>query len=302
MNLSVLTRAYGLIAYRLCYGLIKKIAYPVFGEQFEQLRPLMRKSKLYVTVEEYLSTAVLTMIIVFFTVFFALFLALNFIFIMNLLLTLLLSLIFAGALSGVVGMVFFIYPSYQVDNIKRDIEMSIPYATTHMATIAGTGVPIYTVFKMVAEFKEYGELAKEYGKISREIEVFGSDVTTAISQSAADTPSPHLKELLWGMVSIIRSGGDLRRYLIEKASGFMEAQKNLEQQYLDSLALLAEMYTTIFIAGPILFVVMITVMGSMGNLGLPTDLIMSVAIYLLLPIGSIGFIILVESSKPIGSV
>ena len=62
------------------------------------------------------------------------------------------------------------------------------------------------------------------------------------------------------------------------------------------------MYTTIFVAGPILFVVMITVMGSMGNLGLPTDLIMAIVIYLLLPIASIGFIILVEGSKPAGSV
>jgi hypothetical protein len=62
------------------------------------------------------------------------------------------------------------------------------------------------------------------------------------------------------------------------------------------------MYTTIFVAGPILFVVMITVMGSMGSLGLPTDLIMTVVIYLLLPVASIGFIILIEGSKPVGSV
>jgi len=302
MNLPIFNKTYRLVAYRLLFWLIKKIFYPLFGKEIEGLRPLMRRSKLFMTVEEYLSTAfmtaliifpiVLTSLLVFFTVFSGL----------SLVLSIVLSVVFSVVACIGLGVAFFIYPSYKVDNIKRDIELNIPYATTHMATIAGTGVPIYTVFKLVSEFKEYGELAKEYGKISRDIEVFGSDVVTAISQSAADTPSAHMKELLWGIVSVIRSGGDLRRFLVEKAAGFMDSQKNLEKQYLDSLSLLAEMYTTIFVAGPILFVVMITVMGSMGNLGLPTDLIMSIVIYVLMPIASIGFIILVEGSKPTGSV
>jgi flagellar protein FlaJ len=275
---------------------------PLFGKELESLRPLMRKSKLYMTVEEYVSTAFLTILLLFPIIFFSFLVFFTVFSGMLLVLAVILSLVFAIGISAGVAVIFFIYPSYRVDGIKRDIELNIPYATTHMATIAGTGVPVYTVFKIVSEFKEYGELAKECGKISRDIEVFGSDVTTAISQSAADTPSPHLKELLWGIVAVIRAGGDLRRFLVEKAASFMESQKNLEKQYLDSLSLLAEMYTTVFVAGPILFVVMITVMGSMGSLGLPTDLIMTIVIYLLLPIASVGFIILVEGSKPIGSV
>ena len=302
MNLPIFNKTYRLVAYRLLFWLIKKLFYPFFGKEIENLRPLMRRSKLFMTVEEYLSTAFMTTLIIFPMALVSLFVFFTVVSGLSLLLSIALSVIFAMVVCVGLGVAFFIYPSYKVDNIKRDIELNIPYATTHMATIAGTGVPIYTVFKLVSEFKEYGELAKEYGKISRDIEVFGSDVVTAISQSAADTPSAHMKELLWGIVSVIRSGGDLRRFLVEKAAGFMDAQKNLEKQYLDSLSLLAEMYTTIFVAGPILFVVMITVMGSMGNLGLPTDLIMSIVIYILMPIASIGFIILVEGSKPTGSV
>ena len=298
----IFSKGYRITAYRLCYGVIQKVVLPLFGKELESLRPLMRKSKLYMTVEEYVSTAFLTILLLFPIIFFSFLVFFTVFSGMLLVLAVILSLVFAIGISAGVAVIFFIYPSYRVDGIKRDIELNIPYATTHMATIAGTGVPVYTVFKIVSEFKEYGELAKECGKISRDIEVFGSDVTTAISQSAADTPSPHLKELLWGIVAVIRAGGDLRRFLVEKAASFMESQKNLEKQYLDSLSLLAEMYTTVFVAGPILFVVMITVMGSMGSLGLPTDLIMTIVIYLLLPIASVGFIILVEGSKPIGSV
>jgi flagellar protein FlaJ len=291
-----------MIAYRLCYGVLNKVAYPIMGDKLEALRPFMRRSRLYLTLEEYLSTAFFTTLLIFPIVVTAIFIVFGILYAVTPVVALLFSIIAALAVCAAVAGAFFIYPSYRVDGIKRDIELNLPYATTHMATIAGTGVPIYMVFKMVAEFKEYGELANEFGKISRDIEVFGSDVTSAIEQSAADTPSPHMKELLWGVVAVLRSGGDLRRLLVEKAESFMDAQKNLEKQYLDSLSLLAEMYTTIFVAGPILFVVMITVMGSMGNLGLPTQLILSLVIYVLIPIASVGFIILIEGSKPTGSV
>jgi flagellar protein FlaJ len=280
--------------------LIEKLFYPILKGEFEGLRPNLRKAKLYMTLEEYISAAFLTALIFFLAaevIFFLVFMA---VYGLPLLVSVFISLLLSLFISFGIGLVFFIYPPYHVDSLKRDIELNIPYATTHMATIAGTGVPIYTVFKLVSEFKEYGELALEFGTISRDIEIFGTDAITAISQSAIDTPSPHLKELLWGLIAIIRSGGDLRRYLVEKASAFMDAQKNLERQYLDSLSLLAEMYTTIFVAGPILFVVMITVMGSMGNLGIPTNLIMNLVIYILMPIASIGFIILIEGSKPTG--
>ncbi len=302
MNNPIFSKGYRLAAYRLCYGTIQKFLFPLLGKELEDLRPLMRKSKLYMTVEEYVCTAFLTLLLFFPLMIISLLIIITTLLGTQLVMALILSLIISIVISIGIVIIFFLYPSYRVDEIKRDIELNIPYATTHMATIAGTGVPIYTVFKILSEFKEYGELAKECGKISRDIEVFGSDVTTAISQSASDSPSPHLKELFWGIVAVIRAGGDLRRFLIEKSASFMESQKNLEKQYLDSLSLLAEMYTTIFVAGPILFVVMITVMGSMGNLGLPTDLIMTIVIYLLLPVASVGFIILIEGSKPIGSV
>ena len=301
MTLPVFSRPYRLTAYRLFRGTLSSLS-PQLTAQIEALRPLMKKSKLYMTAEEYASTALLTSLL---TIPFATVLIYFFLttfYEVEPVIAIVLGLVFSIVAALVTIAVFFIYPAYKVDEIKRDIDLNLPYATTHMATIAGTGVPIYAVFKLVSEFTEYGELAKEYGRISRDIEVFGTDTLTAISQAALDTPSVALRELLWGIVAVIRSGGDLRRYLIEKAQALMESQKNAEERYLDSLSLLAEMYTTIFVAGPILFVVMITIMGSMGNLGIPTDVILAVVVYLIIPVMSAGFMLLVDSSKPIGSV
>lgn len=212
------------------------------------------------------------------------------------------AIIFTVIYSVAVFGAFYLYPPYRVDKIKRNIELNIPYAATHMATIAGTGVPMYLIFRIIGNFNEYGEVAKECRRIARNIEVFGYDTITAISNSASETPSPSFKDLLWGVVSIIRTGGDIRSFFVEKARIYMENQKNLEEEYIDNLGLMAEMYTTIFVAGPILFVVMGTIMGSLGGLPLDLGLLFSLVIYILIPIVSVGFIILIDATKPIGAV
>ena len=170
-----------------------------------------------------------------------------------------------------------------------------------MATVSGTGVPIYLVFKIIGDFPEYGEIFKECRRIARNIEAFGYDTITALSEVAAETPSPSFKDLLWGVVSVTRTGGDMREFLIERARMYMENQRNLESEYLDSLELMAEMYTTLFVAGPVLIVVMGTIMGSVGSLPIGLELLFPLFIYVLMPIMAIGFMILIESSKPIGA-
>jgi flagellar protein FlaJ len=301
VELPVFSKPYRLLAYRLCSRFYATLS-PYFASQLEAMRPLLKKAKLFMTVEEYFSTALFTALLVFPFVLAIIVLLLTALYELNLIASLLIGFIFAGVAFGAIFFAFFIYPSYIVDSLKHEIEQNLPYATTHMATIAGTGAPIYVVFRMVGDFTEYGEISSEFRKLSRDIEVFGTDTLTAISQAASETPSSHLKELLWGIVSVIRSGGDLRRYLMEKADAFMEAQKNMQEQYIDSLSLLAEMYTTIFVAGPVLFVVMVTIMGSMGSLPMSTDMLLKLVIYLGMPIAAGGFIVLVEGSKPTGSV
>jgi flagellar protein FlaJ len=297
-QIPVFSRPYRILAYRVC-NRVNIWLKPYLGKQADAMKPILRKTKLFMSVEEYMSTAIFTTLI-FFPLMLAVLVTIFTSQELPLALSLLMGFVFSAVGAGVIFVLFMIYPQYRVDTLKREIDGNIAYATTHMATIAGTGVPIFSVFKLVGDFEEYGEIAREFRKISRDIEIFGTDTITAISQAATETPSMLLKELLWGLISVIRSGGDMRRYLMEKAEGFMEAEKRLQAQYMDSLSLLAEMYTTIFVAGPVLLVVMITIMGSMGSLPLPTDVILSLATYIILPVMAVGFMLLVESSKPAG--
>lgn len=299
MALPIFSRPYRVLALKVCKRLRLS---DLLSKNFRSVAPLLRRAKLYITLEEYVSTAIFTILITLPFFYWISYLILVEIYALPSFIALILSFIFTITyVGGIIGG-FLMYPSYKVDKIKRNIELNIPYATTHMATIAGTGVPIYLVFRIVGGFEEYGEIAKECRKIARNIEVFGYDTLTALSDSASETPSPSFKDLLWGVVSLIRSGGDLRSFLVEKAKMYMDNQKNLEEEYIDNLGLMAEMYTTIFVAGPVLFVVMATIMGSMGALPIDLGLLFAIVIYLLLPVMSLGFILLIEATKPIGAV
>ncbi len=298
MQLPLFSRPYRLLSYKVISRIkLARLLLPYF----EPLKPFLRRANLIMTLEEYVSTALFTILI---TAPF-LFIALRMIFI-NVyffipLVANLLSLIGVFIYSAVIIAFFLIYPSYKVDNIKRNIELNLPYATTHMATIAGTGVPVYLVFRIIGSFPEYGELSKECRKISRNIEVFGYDTITALSEAAATTPSPSFKDLLWGIVSVIRTGGDLRNYFMGKARIYMENQKNLESEYIDTLEIMAEMYTTLFVAGPVVFIIMMTIMGSIGSLPIDLGLLFTLFIYVIMPFMAVAFMVLIETSKPVGA-
>ena len=195
---------------------------------------------------------------------------------------------------------FYTYPSYTAKSRKRNIETSLSFATTYMATIASSGAPPSTMFKVLAKFKEYGEISKEAEKINRDVEAFGMDLVSAIRKTAARTPSSELKELLWGLDTVLTTGGNVGDYLHEKSKTFMSEYKRRLQRYSETLSLLIEVYLTVILVGSIFFVIMSALMSIFG--GGESNLFMSfmqfVIIFIILPVVSTGFIVLIRMISP----
>ncbi len=295
----IFNKGYRILAYKLCNRL-GVFSIPFVVEQMKKIKPLLSFSNLRMTEEEYFGTILFTSALVLpFELIIIQFIINNFRIVTGDA-AWLMAAIFSPVISLIILGLFLIYPAYRIDNIKRNIEANISYASMHMATIAGTGVPSFMIFEMMGNFPEYGEISKECKRISRNIRFFGYDMLTTLSETAARTPSTSFKDLLWGMVSIIRTGGDSRQFLIEKSRQYLDKQKNIEREYLDNLSIMAELYITLFVAGPVLLVIMLTIIGSMSNLGLPVNMILAIFIYFLLPVMSIGYMIMLEGSKPVG--
>ena len=262
----------------------KKISYKLFSSwvekyipYFESLKPDLKKANIKISLREYLSLAFMTSILVFILEF-------PFVFVITL---------FAPGFSVLMGFIF---------SFSLSIVFTLPFATLYLATISGSNAPPKTIFKILSEFEDYGEISKEAKEISKNIDLFGMNVTDALKKAASKSPSEDFKELLWGINTTISSGGDLSSYLHEKATVFMQDYRRRMTEYSQRMSTMLEIYITLIIVGSIFFIVMSSMISAFGIGQSFVELVVVsqfLVIFLGLPLISIGFIILLKKMSPL---
>ena len=192
------------------------------------------------------------------------------------------------------------YPIHSAKQRGKSIKNNLPFAINHMSAIASSKVPPYVVFKLMAEFEEYGEVSNEAQKIVRDVDVFGHDITTALKQAAERTPSSDFEEFLSGMISVEETGGNLEEFLNVQADQAMFDYKQKRQRYLDTLSTYADFYTAVLVAAPLFLVAVLTVMSMVGGevLGMSIKDAMSLGIYGAIPFMNTVFIVFIHFTQP----
>ncbi|HNQ30036.1 MAG TPA: type II secretion system F family protein, partial [Methanolinea sp.] len=85
--------------------------------------------------------------------------------------------------------------------------------------------------------------------------------------------------------------GDLVSFLSGRVRLYQEEARFEQKQFLSFLSLVAESYVTLFVAGPLFLIIIMVVMGMMGGVAI---LQLTAVIYLVFPIGSLVFILLID--------
>lgn len=282
---------------KIGFRIFSKILEPYLN-RFEPLREALLKAEIKVSIDEYLSNA-LFLCTVSFVVLMPL---LSLVFAVMLLSA---PLAFTGAavasfLASAGIFAFYVsYPVTKASTRKRKIENVLPFATTYMATIMSSGVTPSVMFKILSGFEEYGELSKEIGKIYMNMEMFGMDIRSAIQNVAAKTPSDDLKELLWGMASIITTGGSLSEFLRQKGKEYMNSYRRKLDSYSQQMSLFTEIYITLIIVGSVFFLILTAIMSAIATGGDIVPLQFFI-IFFFLPMVSVGFIVMIKGISPIG--
>jgi len=221
------------------------------------------------------------------------------------LLSILFGKISTGILLGIVGTgltlaLFYLYPSNLANTRKKKIKNDLPFAMIHMAAVAGSGARPIDIFDLMLSSGEYEELGKEINKIMNYVNLFGYNLTTALKNVAMTTPSPDFKELLNGMISAIETGGDLKGYLEGKAIDELNTYKLERKKYVESLETYSDIYTAILIAAPLLFIVVLAIINTIGGQigGFSVGTIATFGTYGAIPLLNIGFIVFLTISQP----
>lgn len=203
-----------------------------------------------------------------------------------------LSLIFCG---GGTYLVFLSFPRIMVSTRRVNIDATLPYAVNFMAAMSGAGVIPLELFKSLAKSPIYGESAVEARYIVRDVEVLGRDLITAMHRVAISSPSQRFQEFIQGAIAVSTSGGDLGSYFATKSEQYMIENRREQRDFLEVLGLIAETYVTAFVAAPLFLIVMISVMCIMGSSNI---MFLYILVYAVIPVGSLLYIIMINSLTP----
>jgi archaeal flagellar protein FlaJ len=285
-------------------------------DQYSQLRNDLISARLKIPFEVYISTAVVSSVIVglvaavglgFFTWLLKLptlikykgevpasFLVLSqYSLIIGTVLVIFLSLLVFG---GVTYAIYLVYPSVVAGNRRRNIDASLPYAINYITSMSTAGITPAEIFRLLGDSPIYGESSVEARYVAREIDIFGRDLIDALRIVSSSTPSHRMKEFLQGAMASISSGGNLTDYFRTKANQYALENRQTQKMFLDTLALISESYVTAMVAGTLFLIILQSIMSVLGGDSKPMFLYL--VIYLMIPFGTIMFIIMISSMTP----
>lgn len=187
------------------------------------------------------------------------------------------------------------YPQLAAQGRKTKIEMDLPYAITYMQALSST-ITLYDIFRSVYDAADlYGEVSKECGLIVRDVELFGEDLLTAIENTIAVTPSENFRELLNDLMLVYRSGGNLTNFFNAKSESYRELARQELEALLQFLEMIAEIYVTAFVAGPIAIIIMLVAQNLSGQSQMAGIMPL---MYIGLPLGAVVLIFILSILLP----
>lgn len=210
--------------------------------------------------------------------------------------TILAVVISLAVVGGITFLIFLIYPSMIAGNRRRNIDATLPYAINYITAMSTAGIPPAEIFRQLGGSPMYGESAVEARFIAMEIDLFGKDLIDALRLISATTPSLRMKEFLQGAMGCISAGSSLTEYFRTKAEQYSLENRQSQKLFLDTLGLISESYVTAMVAGPLFLIILQSIMTILSQSTQP--MMLYVIIYMIIPFGSLMFVILISSMTP----
>jgi flagellar protein FlaJ len=195
--------------------------------------------------------------------------------------------------AAAVYLFFLYYPSLVKKNRAARINLLLHNAVSYMYALRRGGAQMVTIFRSISENAAvYGEVVHEFRRVVRDTDYFGHDLITALRHLQETTPSEKLQEFVQDLISVIESGGDVLAFLDARVRMYQEDARFEQKTFLSTLQMAAEMYVTLFVAGPLFLIIVMVVMGFVSSTPVMQ---LSIVIYLLVPVGSLFFILAIDT-------
>jgi archaeal flagellar protein FlaJ len=218
----------------------------------------------------------------------------------------LLSIVLSIALAVMTGAAilgfFYMMPYMKVGSRRQRLDNFLPFTASYMTVLASAGVTPERILRSTAEKDPKFMLSDEIANVIGRIDLLGYDVINAMNAETERSPSTNYQDLLRGFAGVIRTGGDMKKFFQGITDHLFQKRALSVQSFLDSLGIIAETYVLMLIAFPLMLVVMLSIMASIGgNLGgVDVFSFMYLLAFILIPICGVMFLFILDTMQPKG--
>jgi len=189
--------------------------------------------------------------------------------------------------------IILLYPKYYAMQRKQNIELVFPHVVNMMLGMAKGGTPVLDIFRIVAEESSVtGEVGKEFSIIVSNVEIFHKDLIESMRDVAHTTPSDIFSDFLDDLVSIVSGSGRISEFLEFKSKHLVDEREKYQDLFLNSLGIMAEVYVSIFVVAPLFIIIIFVVMSMLGEIN---EQLISLVVYVYMPVGGIMFMWMLSS-------
>ncbi|PLJ78317.1 type II secretion system F family protein [Infirmifilum sp. SLHALR2] len=188
------------------------------------------------------------------------------------------------------------YPVYRAYSRRVSIEKDLPFTVAYMASLASSGMGLERLLERVAVYETNKELRREFFLVLRDIKALGLDTVTALARLSARSPSAALSSFALALREAYMTSGDLKSVLMHYAKLMLDEKTQRLRNLVNTLSMLAEVYTTMMVAAPLMFITMLIVMNILGGgvLVLSPDILILVLTFIVIPFSAVGIYVAID--------
>lgn len=192
----------------------------------------------------------------------------------------------------------YFYPGTERGSISKKIESELPFAVIYMSSISGSGIPPSEIFRIIGLSKEYPNLRREIRKVLNQINIYGYDLVTSITNVSKSTPSKKLSELFVGISTTINSGGDLSDFFKKRADTLLNEYRLEREKFIRTAETFMDIYISVVIAAPMILLLLFVIMSITGiGVGFTTG-VMTIIIISAVAVINIIFLAFIHVKQP----
>jgi flagellar protein FlaJ len=183
----------------------------------------------------------------------------------------------------------------------KKIDGKLPATMNFISALASADVNVDMIFKELARRPEYKEVAKEAEWITRDTELLGKDILTALKDASKRSPSQKWSEFLQGVVTTSTSGGRLKPYFIAKGEEYENELRLQMKRTMETLSLFAESFVTVGVAFPLFLIIIVAIMALISPTPGMSMMLLYFVVFIMLPVLVILFAWIIKSTSEVVS-